>query len=95
MDEHNHWSSFVAGLLIGAGVAFLLAPQSGAQFRRNLRGYAADARDQLGNLADKGLAAWDTAVEQGQAYANRGAEMVRDTAKTAQRYAEEATQRSR
>ena len=95
MDEHNHWSSFVAGLLIGAGVAFLLAPQTGAQFRRSLRQYAADAKDGLNDLADKGMAAWDTAVEQGQAYAERGAETVRETAKSARRYAEEVGQRAR
>ncbi|GKS57992.1 hypothetical protein YTPLAS18_15190 [Nitrospira sp.] len=95
MDEHNHWSSFVAGLLIGAGVAFLFAPQTGAQFRRSLRQYAADAKDELDDLAEKGMAAWDTAVEQGQAYAERGAEAVRETAKTTRRYAEEAAQRAR
>ncbi len=95
MHEQNQFSAFFAGALIGAGIALILAPQTGAQLRRSLRDYASDATSELEHLADRGTAAWDDMMEQGEEYVERGAEAVKDTAKKAERYAEGAAQRTR
>ncbi len=95
MQEQTQWSTFFAGFLLGAGVAFLMAPQTGAQLRRSLREYAADAKDELEGIADKGMAAWDTVVEQGQEYVERGADTVRAAAENARKYAQQAPERVR
>ena len=39
--------AFLAGACLGAGVALLLAPQSGAETRNLLRGYAGQAKDEM------------------------------------------------
>lgn len=48
-DENDGWLAFAAGLLIGlvigAGVGLLGAPQSGRRTRRRLRHAVEDARD--------------------------------------------------
>lgn len=98
-DSSSNWSSFLAGMCIGAGIAFLLAPQSGAQLRRSIRDYTDDARDQLNEATDRGMAAWDSAVDQGREYVSefveRGTEAVRETVKTAQREGEGIRHRAR
>lgn len=78
------WSAFVAGALIGAGVALLFAPQRGSELRGLLRNYADRAKDEL---MDKGQEAWDTAVERGKEYYNRGEEAIRDAGRSAKEYA--------
>jgi len=67
--------AFLAGALIGAGVAMLLAPQQGLELRGRLRDYANRAKDEL---LDMGQEAWDTAVEGGTGYYKKGEEAVRD-----------------
>jgi gas vesicle protein len=42
---------FLAGLAIGAGLALMMAPQSGAEFRRHLRRTARRARRSANDLA--------------------------------------------
>ena len=62
-------AAFVAGALIGAGVALLLAPQSGIQTRNLLRDYAGRAKEELEKRGKEAKATLDTAVERGkQAY---------------------------
>jgi gas vesicle protein len=87
MEDHDYtsMSAFVAGALIGAGVALLLAPQSGAELRGMLRRYAYDARDEI---YERGREAWDTAVERGKEYMDTGREKVREAGKTAREYME-------
>ena len=41
------WSAFLAGALIGAGVALLFAPQRGSELRGMLSDYANRAKDDL------------------------------------------------
>jgi len=41
------WSAFLAGALIGAGVALLVAPQPGTELRGRLRDYTNRATDDL------------------------------------------------
>ena len=67
--------AFVAGALIGAGVAMLLTPQQGTELRGRLRDYANRAKN---DLLDMGQEAWDTAVERGTGYYKKGEESIRD-----------------
>lgn len=61
MEDATGWPAFVAGALIGAGLALLFAPQTGSE----LCGRVNRAKD---DLMDKGQEAWDTAVERGKEY---------------------------
>lgn len=96
MHNRNHYdedtsdasglSAFLAGALIGAGVALLLAPQAGSELRGRLRDYADRATD---DLLEKGQEAWDTAVERGKEYYNKGEEVVRDVGRSAREFAQQ------
>jgi gas vesicle protein len=79
--------AFMAGALIGAGLALLFAPQPGSELRGLLRNYANRAKDEL---VDKGQEAWDTAVERGKEYYNKGEEAVRDAGRSAKEFAKQA-----
>ena len=87
VGEAAGWSAFMAGALIGAGVALLFAPQRGAELRGMLRDYANRASD---DLVEKGQEAWDTAVERGKEYYNKGEEAVRDAGRSAKEFAKHA-----
>jgi gas vesicle protein len=78
-DEFARVFYFLAGAFVGAGVALLVAPQSGAKLRRMLQRYAYEAG---GELIEKGREAWDTAVEQGKEYLETGIEAIRGATKT-------------
>ena len=67
--------AFLAGAIIGAGAALLLAPQTGAQTRTQLRGYAQKAedevRDRMGEVREKmneAKTTLDSALEQGKQF---------------------------
>ena len=62
-EESSNWSAFMAGAFIGAGIALLLAPQSGTELRSTLRDYASKAKDELDEATEQGRAAWDHAVD--------------------------------
>jgi gas vesicle protein len=87
MEDHEYTAmpAFLAGALIGAGIALLLAPQTGSELRGMLRSYASRARDEA---YDKGREVWDTAVERGKEYLETGKETMRDAGKTAREYME-------
>lgn len=77
---HDHaeaagWSTFLAGALIGAGVALLFAPQRGTELRGRLRDYADRAKDEL---IKQGRGVWDTAVKRRKDYYEKGEEVGRD-----------------
>lgn len=78
------WSAFLAGALIGGGVALLFAPQPGLELRGMLRDYAKRAKD---DLIDKGQEAWDTAVERGKEYYNKGEETIHKAERSAKEFA--------
>jgi gas vesicle protein len=84
-DDATGWSAFVAGALIGAGVALLFAPQTGSELRGMLRNYASRAKDEA---FERGRAAWDTAVERGREYYEQGQETVQEAGRTAKEYAQ-------
>jgi gas vesicle protein len=54
--------AFMAGAAVGAVAALLLAPQSGAESREQLRGYARRAEESLRDVADKATEAVDQAI---------------------------------
>ncbi len=84
IEEAAGWSAFMAGALIGAGVALLFAPQPGSELRGLLRNYANRAKD---DLIDRGQEAWDTAVERGRDCYDKGEEAVRDAGRSARGFA--------
>ena len=67
----NGTFAFVAGLLIGAGGALLLAPTSGRETRERLRGYAQQTKDRLSRLVEK-------TGEEAQKVAEKGQEFVQE-----------------
>jgi gas vesicle protein len=88
MDDRDYtgMSAFLAGAFIGAGIALLLAPQSGTELRGLLRRYAYDAKDEI---FDRSRQAWDSAVERGKEYLETGRETLKEAGKTAQSYAKD------
>ena len=68
------WSAFLAGAFIGAGLALLFAPQTGTELRGILRNYASRTKD---DVMDRGREAWDTAVDRGREYVERGRKACR------------------
>ena len=86
--ESGNLSTFITGALIGAGIALLFAPQSGAQMRGLLRDYAARAKDELDGAVDHGAEALDSAVEHGQEFIEKGKESFRETGRQAKEFAE-------
>jgi len=75
----------VPGALMGAGVALLLAPQTGSELRGMLRSYASQATDEI---AERGREAWDTAVERGKEYMETGRQAMSEAGRTAREYVE-------
>jgi gas vesicle protein len=61
---------FLAGCVIGAGAALLLAPQSGEKTRTMLKDYAKDAQDKALEKARQAKDTFDTAIEQGKQFVN-------------------------
>jgi gas vesicle protein len=88
--ESGNFSTFIAGALVGAGVALLFAPRSGSQMRGLLRGYAACAKDELADAVDRGTAAWGSAKDGGQEFVEKGKESLREADRQAKGLAEVA-----
>ncbi len=94
-DDSSTWSAFMAGALIGAGVALLLAPQSGQELRSTLRDYASKAKDDLDEAADQGRAAWDQAMERGQDYMESGKQTLRQAGRAAREFVDDKVESAR
>jgi gas vesicle protein len=62
--------AFLAGAIIGVGVALLLAPQSGMETRRLLRTYAEQAEEEVLERVKEAKDALDTVIGQGKQYIN-------------------------
>jgi gas vesicle protein len=86
-NENCSGGSFIAGLLtgiaVGAGIAFLLAPQTGEEARDVLRAKVREASEQAGDLYEKGKTVIETArgtidaaVEDEQVVAEREHEQI-------------------
>ena len=92
-QDSSNWSAFLAGAFIGAGIALLVAPQSGSELRTSLRDYASRAKDELDEATEQGRAAWDTAVERGQEYVEGGKQAFRNAGRAAREFVDETTQK--
>jgi len=84
-EDSMGWSAFMAGALIGAGVALLFAPQTGTELRGMLRSYASRAKEEA---VERGRAAWDTAVERGKEYYEKGQETMQEAGRSAREFAQ-------
>jgi len=60
--------AFVTGGLLGAAAALLLAPQSGRESQKQLRGYARRAEEGVHELADKAGEVVDQAMDKGREF---------------------------
>lgn len=89
MPESGTLSAFVAGALVGAGIALLFAPQLGSQTRGLLRDYAARAKDGLDDAVERGADTWGHAKEQGQELVEKGKESLREAGRQVKGFAEE------
>ena len=87
-SESGNLSVFFVGALVGAGIALLFAPQSGAQMRGLLRDCAARAKDELDGAVDRGAEVMDSAVERGHEFVEKGKDSLRETGRQAKEFAE-------
>jgi gas vesicle protein len=62
--------AFLAGAVIGAGAALLLAPQAGAETRAMLRDYAEKAEEEVREKVKEARETLDNAIEQGKQFIN-------------------------
>jgi len=62
--------AFLAGAIIGAGAALLLAPQSGAETRTMLKSYAKKAEEEALEKAQEAKQTFEKAIEQGKQFIN-------------------------
>lgn len=75
-SEDNEWSigaiavAFLAGAVIGAGAALLLAPQSGAKTRKLLRDYAEKAQDETWERVEEAKSTLDSVIKKGKKFIN-------------------------
>ena len=90
--ESGHLSAFITGALVGAGVALLFAPQSGSQMRGLLRDYVARAKDELDEVVDQGAEMFDSTVERGHEFVEKGKDSLGETGRQAKGFAEAGRQ---
>jgi gas vesicle protein len=87
MKECNHYSlgtgAFLAGAVIGAGIALLLAPQPGSETRDKLREYAKRAKEDLMERGQEAKATLTTAVERGKEAFESAKDRGKETLETA------------
>jgi len=86
--ESGILTGFFVGALVGAGIALLFAPQSGAQMRGLLRDCAARAKDELDEAVDHGAEVMDSAIERRHEFVEKGKESLRETGRQAKELAE-------
>jgi gas vesicle protein len=60
--------TFVIGLLAGIGTGLLLAPQSGARTRRQIRSLAEDFGERAGEMAEDAKDAVQGAIDRGKQF---------------------------
>jgi gas vesicle protein len=69
MTNAAKMTALVAGsAVIGAGLGLLLAPQSGAETRRQVRHYATRAQAQAARMSRSVKAGYERVVEQGKLF---------------------------
>lgn len=78
MDSWKVWAAFTVGVVAGASVALLYAPQSGERTRRQIRRNVEDARDYLNDTVDD-------VQDRAQGYVKRGRDVVDDLVDSAKK----------
>ncbi|MEW6246948.1 MAG: YtxH domain-containing protein [Nitrospirota bacterium] len=68
--------AFVSGALLGTMAGLLLAPKSGEETRRELRGYARKAEEEILEEAREARAALDEAIERGKQFLQEEKEVL-------------------
>ena len=93
IEETTGCSAFMAGALIGAGVALLLAPQSGTELSGMLSSYANRAKEDLLEKAeevyDNGEEVVRDAGRSAKEFAQQGQETVQDAGRSAKEFAKQ------
>ena len=74
---------FLSGAAIGAGVALLLAPQSGRQSQEQLRGYAKRAQGSLHEFVEQASEALSKTVDKGQEFLQAKTSVLTDAIEAA------------
>ena len=87
-QESGNLSVFIAGAVLGAGVALFFAPQTGVQLRRLLREYTAGAKEELDKTMDHGIEVMDHAIERSKEIVEKGKDSWRETSRQAKELAE-------
>jgi gas vesicle protein len=75
--------AFFAGACLGAGIAILLAPQSGEKTRRMLSDYADKAKDQMDTAIESGKEYLQAGIQRGKEYFETAPNTAQETIKTA------------
>jgi gas vesicle protein len=57
---------FLVGGVVGAGIAFLLAPKSGKELRKDITDIASDTRKKVATTIDKGRELYATTIDKGR-----------------------------
>jgi len=78
MNSVKVWTAFSVGVVAGACVALLYAPQSGERTRRQIRRNVEDAGDYLRETAEE-------VQERAQEYVKRGRDVVDDLVESARK----------
>lgn len=68
--------SFLAGTVIGAGIALLVAPRTGEETRRIIKDYGHDLADKTGKLPEQMKGSAEQAMERGREMIERGKKMI-------------------
>ena len=64
--------ALITGIVLGTGLGMLLAPQSGARTRRQLRNMVEDATERVGEIADDAKDTMNDVVERGRKFVVAG-----------------------
>jgi gas vesicle protein len=83
-DEHSMLLPILAGGVVGAGIALLLAPKSGMEVREDLKQLASSTKDHISSAVEKGKVLYGegrtavtSAVEEGKKVYTEGIEKFR------------------
>ena len=63
--------SFFIGGIIGAGIALLTAPKSGAETRKIIKDFAGEAKDKAGEYIDQAKGKATSYIEKGKQFVDR------------------------
>ena len=68
--------SFFLGGLVGAGVAFLLAPRAGSETRQKIRELADEAKEKAGGYYDQARERASSAVQMGKEFVDKNKSVI-------------------